>query len=65
MPVTSCTDGEVGAFCPPAGVFVGAGATEYAGRLAADFEGYRMAGTLGSVATTWVSGLSFTPNRRA
>src|SRR5207247_1634022 len=33
----------------PAGVFVGAGATEYAGRLAADFEGYRMAGTLGSV----------------
>nr|MDQ3933965.1 acyltransferase domain-containing protein [Actinomycetota bacterium] len=33
----------------PAGVFVGAGGTDYAGRVAADVEGYRMVGTLGSI----------------
>ncbi|MEA2372847.1 MAG: hypothetical protein QOH12_3241, partial [Solirubrobacteraceae bacterium] len=34
-----------------AGVFAGVGGTEYAGRLASEFEGFRMAGTLTSVVT--------------
>jgi acyl transferase domain-containing protein len=33
------------------GVFAGAGGTEYAGRLAGEFEGYRMTGSLTSVVT--------------